>query len=214
MSGCRDWEGQLDSVTFQSSSAEKGTYLNHREKSAASYAGLSHRLPPPLGCTAVERRRKRLEFLATDVGEDLAGPSECSRDTWPVTFLRELAAQLRGRGFAVMDSFLEREVGKELLAGIQDIRMKPWHEHIGNPASTKVIRGDEIALPDMEADTPFGFAMRSWLKKLDALVSALRLRLARPGELGRVHSREAPMATCYPPGPAEKKGAVASKKAK
>merc|ERR1711971_859553 len=121
--------------------------------------------------------------------------------SWPMAAVRETAAQLRGRGFVVIDNFLTSTHGCQLRDGVLGLNMQPWNLGDGACAtSTKAIRGDLVAYPSMEAITPFGIALREWLYKLDWLVEALGKMLTQPGELARVVSREAPMATCYPPG--------------
>lgn len=192
-------EERRETLVFHTTVGEVDTFLHDRERCAAdSLATADARPSPPLGAATVARRRTRLRDLRRDA--DVVGFG----GAWPSAALAEAAAQLRGRGFVVVDDFLSGAHLEALRAGVKAHAMKPWHIGIGGPSgaapSTMAIRGDLVAYPDVDATTAFGAALRAWLGALDALVAALGRLMRRPGELGGVAAREAPMATCYPPG--------------
>jgi len=159
--------------------------------------------PPPLGARPVARRRQRLLGLRNSglpaAELQLAGGDKERSPPWPSLALREVAAQLRGRGFVVVDAFCGVPTALELRAGIAGLEMK--RGHLGDEgASSDVLRGDSVAWPEVDEHTAFGIALVRWQSALDALVAALRPLLSRPGELAGVRAREPPMASCYPPG--------------
>lgn len=173
-------------------------YLQLREETVAA---ASERLPPPLRRSSVLRRQGRLELLrraAAPRGGPLGEVGECL--PCPPAALQELAAQLRGRGFAVASHFRGRAAARALRAGLEALPMRSGV--MSGATQRSLLRGDEIAWPDAkkEGDTPFGSSLRSWLQELDRLVASLRPLLALAGELQGVTAREPCMASCYPPG--------------
>lgn len=180
-----------DTVVWHTSVME-ADYIDLRARGvdAATKAATQRPLPAPQGAAAVARRRARLLALRKDSGGAV--------QQWPAPALQEVAAQLRGRGFMVADAFCGLHIASALRRGVEALDMRPGH--LGGAVRSASLRGDLVAWPELAEATPFGAAMRDWLRRLDALISALASQMRRPGELAGVRAREPPMASCYPPG--------------
>jgi len=187
------------------SSVAKADYVELRARGVDDDDAASRPLPPPQGAAAVARRRARLRHLLLppsrcDAGcaAAAAADSQDEASSWPSEALQEVAAQMRGRGFVVLDAFCGEASATLLREGVEGLAMRPGN--LGGAVHSRTLRGDSVAWPAVSDESPFGAALRSWLHRLDTLVAALRSRLGRPSELAAVRTREPPMASCYPPG--------------
>eukprot|EP00927_Polykrikos_kofoidii_P043158 TRINITY_DN37217_c0_g1_i1.p1 TRINITY_DN37217_c0_g1~~TRINITY_DN37217_c0_g1_i1.p1 ORF type:complete len:419 (-),score=70.03 TRINITY_DN37217_c0_g1_i1:21-1229(-) len=201
-------------LVIHSTVGNEDNYQELREKTAAATASrqLEDRpMPPPLGRCTVERRRARLAALTHDTTKsaaprktdavadtNMASSQDRGAATWPTVALREVAAQLRGRGFAVVDGFRGHVAALQLRAGLEALSMEAGT--MGAATRVAALRGDLIAWPPWKGSSAVAAMVGAWLLALDELIAGLRSVLDRPGELGSVKTREAPMASCYPPG--------------
>lgn len=150
--------------------------------------------PPPLGKRIVARRRRRL----SEIRASLKFQTTPGDELWPGPALDLLAAQLRGRGFAVVDNLLGSGIVDELLRGVAGLKMS--RGHLGDDGTeSRSLRGDFIAWPEVDSSS-FGHALQEWQVCVCSCVVALRPRLSRCGELANVAGREPTLASCYPPG--------------
>ncbi|CAK9047697.1 unnamed protein product [Durusdinium trenchii] len=179
---CDRWEDQ-QTVEIHTQVSEAVEYFQLREQSMNDHGAPTKMGAGPRGERVVVRRQERLQAL---------------RGRRPL-MLREIAKQLRGRGFVRLVDFLGPSVGSNLLEGFAQLSWQPGR--LGDAQSSdqsRSLRGDEIAWPSLSEAGRFGEALQRWMQALDELVADLRLHLNRPDELLRVERREPPMASCYP----------------